>query len=231
MPARRASFSGSNWAQRPSASVREEASTCHSPAGLLPLEAHRDVFRRFAQCSVQNVSGNSIHDREPFLQPEMRDLPLLLGGFVKFRRFVILQTPLGEYQGFPAADLPVAQTMKMRLNFCSYSRLPAARAALISSPAAPTFRCSSPDQAADCGGSGGRRLRIANSRMTAKRFEPIGFREIFPNLVTSSQQSCFVEDRSTSCHFARPGFRTATGQDFLRGFVRLQTVPSREHIL
>ncbi len=59
----------------------------------------------------------------------------------------------GEFPEICGADLPVAQTMKMRLNFCSYSRLPAARAALISSPAAPTFCCSALDQAADWTGA------------------------------------------------------------------------------
>src|SRR5580700_4047940 len=48
------------------------------------------------------------------------------------------------------ADFPVAHTMKMRPNFCSYSRLPPVRAILTSSPTFPAFSCSCTDQAEDC---------------------------------------------------------------------------------
>src|SRR5882724_3881629 len=77
--------------------------------------------------------------------------------------------------------------------------------------------------------AGGRR-RFANTRMTVKRLQPVGFRQTLPDLVTGSQQSCFIDDRSSRRHPIRPGLCTATRQNPLCRFIRSQAVPARQRI-
>src|SRR5207244_1640597 len=77
--------------------------------------------------------------------------------------------------------------------------------------------------------AGGRR-RFANTRMTVKRLQPVGFRQTLPDLVTGSQQSCFIDDRSSRRHPIRPDLCTATRQNPLCRFIRRQTVPTRQRI-
>ena len=121
----------------------------------------------------------------------MRDLSLLLGCFVKFCRFVVPQAARENLQDF-------------RPRFTGGTDDEGAVKPLFVSPIAfrngnldllarrvnlPLFLCR---QGRRPRWTGGRRVRFANPRMTAKRLHPIGFRQALPNLVAGSQQSCFI---------------------------------------
>lgn len=134
----------------------------------------------------------------------MRDVALLLGCFVKLRRFVVRQAPPENFKNFRrgfaggtdnenAIELMLVRAIAFRKRkfyvFASGSNC----TLLFARPGSRLRR------------SSGRRVRIANPRVTAKRFQPIGFRETLPDLIANGKQSSFIENWSVSCHFARPG--------------------------
>ena len=143
---------GQQLGQRPSPSVREENIRRHSPPDSCRSSRTGTSFAGLPLSCVQNMGGNSIHEESHFFSRRCAicrccsaaSRSSVASSFDKRRRRI---------SRICGADLPVAQTMKMRLNFCSYSRLPAARADLTSSPAAPTLCCSALDQAADWAGA------------------------------------------------------------------------------
>ena len=135
----------------------------------------------------------------------MRDLTLLLGSFVKFRFFIVLQTAPENFQnlrsGFAggANDKDAVEFLFVFAITCGEGRFDI----LARSPDFLLFRArpsGRPDR------RGRRRMRIAYPRVTTKGFEPIGSRESCPNLIACSQQSCLIENWSASRHTARPGF-------------------------
>ena len=166
---------------------------------------------------------------QPFLQPKMRDLPLLLGCFVQFRRFVILQASPQNLQNFRRrfpAGTDDKDALKTLLVFPIAFRQSDLH--ILARSADPPLLLARPRS----GPRWSRRpaLRFANSRMAAKRFHPIGLRQTPPHFVAGSQQSCFIARSACEPPFARPCSRTATRQNLLRRFIRWQPIPSRQHI-
>ena len=82
-----------------------------------------------------------------------------------------------------AADLPVAQTMKIWPNLASYAALPAARSlqcVFVCIIRASLFAAAEIDRRSELLTE---RLEIADARMGGEGFEPIGLRQAKPNLV------------------------------------------------
>src|SRR5580704_3341917 len=113
----------------------------------------------------------------------MRDLALLLGCLEKLRRFIVRQTPVKNFKNLrrrfagsandeDAAKLSLVRPITFRKGkfyvFVSGSNF----TLLFARPGSRLRR------------SSGRRMGIANPRVTAKCFQPIGFREAFPDFVT-----------------------------------------------
>jgi len=109
------------WQQLSTATVSIRAGrTEHAPfaGGLFPLEAHWHIFRRLALRDIQNVRRNSIHEESHFFSLRCAicrccsaaSCSSVFSSFGKRRRRI---------SRISGADLPVAQTIKMRLNRCS----------------------------------------------------------------------------------------------------------------
>ena len=80
-----------------------------TPVAGLPSVGVQDVSRYLASC------------REPFCQSDASDLPLLLRRFAKFGVLVITAGDVSGFREFPALSFPVAHTIKICPNLCSYS--------------------------------------------------------------------------------------------------------------
>ena len=112
---------GSNWPQRPSRSVRAEVTRRQLP-GASCLSS--GPARHWQACRGSHPERGSkfVSLREPFLQPDVRDLALLLR---RFSQFVAssLRSRRRRISSISAADFPVAHTMNTRPNRRSYSAI------------------------------------------------------------------------------------------------------------
>src|SRR5580658_6201827 len=129
----------------------------------------------------------------------MRDLALLFGCFVELGFFVVVQTPPENLEDLRrrfasgANDEDAIEALLVGAIACRKSGFDvvtsrAGFALFFARPRGRLGRCRI------------RGMRVTDSRMTAKGFEPIRFRKIFPNFITSSQESGLVEDRPTIRH-------------------------------
>src|SRR4029077_14113763 len=115
------------------------------------LQSYRHTRCRRALGRIQNVRGNAIHCASHFF---IRICIIFRCSSTACCNSVAssLCNRRRRISRISLADFPVAQTIKNRPNFCSYSRLPHFSAVFTASSAAAAFCCSCADQAEDCAG-------------------------------------------------------------------------------
>src|SRR6266576_3614961 len=112
----------------------------------LTFQAHRHTRSGFALCRIQNVSRNLAHPVTHFLSrmcmicrcSSAASCSSVASSLCSRRRRI---------SRISLADFPVAQTIKIRPNFCSYSRLPHFSPIFTASSAVAAFCCSCADHA------------------------------------------------------------------------------------
>src|SRR6266852_6626797 len=118
---------------------------------ILLLQPHRYARGGFAPCCIQNVRGNAIHPAIHFFN---RRCIIFRCSSAAWRSSVAssLCNRRRRISRISLADIPVAQTIKIRPNFCSYSRLTHSSAIFTASSPVAAFCCSCADQVEDCAG-------------------------------------------------------------------------------
>src|SRR5208282_2742357 len=141
--------------------------------------------------SYRARASKSVSSPEPFLQPEVRDLPLLLHSLVKFRPIIILHPALYDLQNLGrrlargahdknTVELPLVLSIRLRQRGLH---------GVIGNRNSPLLLCG-PLRRAHL--QRVRRARITDPRVTSKRLRPIGFAQLLPNFVGRSQQRSLV---------------------------------------
>src|SRR6266576_1091040 len=136
--------------------------TFHAASGEVARDVKRQAMRpflerctfrqQFAASSVQNVSRNLAHPVTHFLS-RMCMICRCSSAACCSSVASSLCNRRRRISRISLADFPVAQTIKIRPNFCSYSRLPHFSAIFTASSAVAAFSCSCSDQVEDCAGA------------------------------------------------------------------------------
>src|SRR6202166_4033856 len=175
-------------------------------------QAHpwRACLSPYPECGLICVSS-----LEPFSQPDLHNLALLLGRFVKFSFCVVSQALLKNLQNLRRRltrsthyestvetplvfSIAVGQGVLYRGNSLRHLLL------LLRRPFYRSRRHRLRFQK--------RRSRFADPRMTLERFHPIGSRETTPRFVRRTQERSHICERSSRHHFLRPSFGYAKRQ-------------------
>src|SRR5438445_7634285 len=117
---------------------------------ILSLQAHRHACCRFSRNGIKHVRRDSAH---PAIHLFRRICMIWRCSSAVCCSSVAssLCNRRRRISRISLADFPVAQTIKIRPNFCSYSRLPHFSASFMASSADAACRCYCSDQTEDCG--------------------------------------------------------------------------------
>src|SRR6266852_3230228 len=166
---------------------------------------------------------------DPFFQPEVHDLPLLLGRLLQFGGHIIVQPAPQDLQNFAggfsrrANDknppellfvLAIAPLQRRLHGFIGRCRV--------------LLFLRGPRRRLCCGIF--LRARLADSRMAPERFQPIRFAEAAPNFIRSGKQRSIVLQRSLRGHACGPSSRAAASKNLANSFLLRQAIPASEHL-